>query len=97
MGPNSWVPSVRVPGSPTEFLALCNVACSCRFRAASTALLPFYCFLCACGVLSANEMVCDVTGNNYAITNMSRTRTAHVFFAQGCEVEAFVSEEGQAQ
>ncbi|KAM3423212.1 hypothetical protein BST61_g662 [Cercospora zeina] len=26
-------------------------------------------------------------GNNYAITNESRTRTARIFFAQGCEVE----------
>ncbi|TKA82507.1 hypothetical protein B0A55_01225 [Friedmanniomyces simplex] len=28
-------------------------------------------------------------GNNYAITNESRTKTAKVFFAQGCEVDAF--------
>lgn len=27
------------------------------------------------------------TGNNYAITNESRTTTARVFFAQGCEVD----------
>lgn len=27
-------------------------------------------------------------GNNYAITNESRTRTARIFFAQGCEVES---------
>ncbi|KAK4550672.1 hypothetical protein LTR36_000251 [Oleoguttula mirabilis] len=27
-------------------------------------------------------------GNNYAITNESRTKTASIFFAQGCEVDA---------
>ncbi|KAK0796634.1 mitotic fidelity of chromosome transmission-related protein [Friedmanniomyces endolithicus] len=27
-------------------------------------------------------------GNNYAITNESRTKTAKIFFAQGCEVDA---------
>ncbi|GIZ46619.1 hypothetical protein CKM354_000973900 [Cercospora kikuchii] len=27
-------------------------------------------------------------GNNYAITNESRTKTARIFFAQGCEVES---------
>ncbi|KAI7541412.1 hypothetical protein KC317_g16905, partial [Hortaea werneckii] len=27
-------------------------------------------------------------GNNYAITNESRTKAAKIFFAQGCEVEA---------
>ena len=27
-------------------------------------------------------------GNNYAISNESRTMTARVFFAQGCEMEA---------
>lgn len=27
------------------------------------------------------------TGNNYSITNESRTKNARIFFAQGCEVE----------
>lgn len=27
-------------------------------------------------------------GNNYTITNESRTKTAKIFFAQGCELEA---------
>ena len=27
-------------------------------------------------------------GNNYAITNESQTKTAKIFFAQGCEVDA---------
>lgn len=26
-------------------------------------------------------------GNNYSITNESRTKNARIFFAQGCEVE----------
>ena len=30
----------------------------------------------------------NVTGNNYGITNESRTTTARIFFAQGCEVDA---------
>ena len=29
-----------------------------------------------------------LAGNNYAITNESRTKTAKIFFAQGCEVDA---------
>lgn len=28
-----------------------------------------------------------ITGNNYAITNESRTKSAKVFFAQGCVVD----------
>jgi hypothetical protein len=31
-------------------------------------------------------MNCGV-GNSYSITNVSQTRTAKVFFAQGCEVK----------
>ncbi|KAK4963151.1 mitotic fidelity of chromosome transmission-related protein [Elasticomyces elasticus] len=32
----------------------------------------------------ANMLTC----NNYAIVNESRTKTAKIFFAQGCEVDA---------
>lgn len=28
-----------------------------------------------------------LAGNNYAITNESRTKTARIFFAQGCEID----------
>jgi hypothetical protein len=31
-------------------------------------------------------------GNKYAITNESRTKTARLFFAQGCELEAMQME-----
>jgi hypothetical protein len=34
-----------------------------------------------------------VLGNKYAITNESRTKTARLFFAQGCEMEAMQVEE----
>jgi hypothetical protein len=29
-----------------------------------------------------------LAGNNYSISNESRTKSARIFFAQGCEVEA---------
>lgn len=31
--------------------------------------------------------VLAIAGNNYSITNESRTKNARIFFAQGCEVE----------
>lgn len=36
-------------------------------------------------------------GNNYAITNESTTRTARIFFAQGCEVNAVAVADEAAQ
>lgn len=39
----------------------------------------------------ADEQHADFTlfaGNNYSISNESRTKSARIFFAQGCEVEA---------
>lgn len=41
----------------------------------------------------ANMMV--LVGNKYSITNESRTKTARLFFAQGCELEAMQMEGGE--
>ena len=37
--------------------------------------------------------ISGVLGNKYSITNESRTKTARLFFAQGCEMEAMLMEE----
>lgn len=40
---------------------------------------------------SSENLIADSiisAGNNYSITNESRTRTSRIFFAQGCEIEA---------
>lgn len=39
------------------------------------------------GIMSADYEL-HLTGNNYAITNESETRSAKVFFAQGCVVDS---------
>ena len=40
-------------------------------------------------------LTADVTGNNYAISNESRTTTARIFFAQGCEVDLSASKDDE--
>ena len=41
------------------------------------------------------RLTADVTGNNYAISNESRTTTARIFFAQGCEVDLSASKDDE--
>jgi hypothetical protein len=62
-----------------KFLAAGQFSCGARlFLLLSRPLL----------IVSLLEYIADfdlITGNNYSISNESRTKNARIFFAQGCE------------
>jgi hypothetical protein len=69
---------------------LCDFACKRSLRGGSRVALACFCYcLGRFWLFFFLEYIADfdsITGNNYSISNESRTKNARIFFAQGCEM-----------